>query len=274
MMNKVAVITGATRGIGRSIALHLGQSGYQVVVNGTKIVLINEVVQEIHRTSGEAIGYCANVADSLEVSAMVDAVIAKYGRIDVLIHNAGNLHDQSCLRMTDEEWKSVVDVHLNGAFYSIQRVLTHMIENGGDILLMTSTAGLMGSMGQVNYSAAKAGILGIVWTLAAELKRNRIRVNAISPAALTDMTRPVIEHIKEKYASRNEPFPDFWKVGEADDVARFVVALLAQSDADLTGEIFGVNGSKVTKWHKPAPAFSENSVEAFFTTWQSQKGST
>lgn len=271
-MNKVALITGATRGIGRSIALHLGQSGYQVVVNGTKNTLISEVVQEIHRTGGEAFGYCANVADPVEVTAMVDAVIAKYGRTDVLIHNAGNLHDQSSLRMTDEAWHSVLDVHLNGAFYCIQQVLPHMLENGGDILLMTSTAGLTGSMSQMNYSAAKAGILGIVWTLAAELKRHHIRVNAISPAALTDMTRPIIEHIKEKYASRNELFPEFWKVGEADDVARFVVALLAQPDADLTGEILGVNGTKVTKWHKPEPAFSENSIEAFFTTWQHQKG--
>ncbi|OAB28281.1 3-oxoacyl-ACP reductase [Paenibacillus macquariensis subsp. defensor] len=272
-MKKIALITGATRGIGRSIALHLGQSGYHVVVNGTKLSLINEVVEEIHRTGGEAIGYCANVADPVAVSAMVDAVISMYARVDVLIHNAGNSHDQRCLLMTDEEWSSVLDVHLNGAFYCINRVLPHMQVHGGDILLMTSTAGLTGSIGQVNYSAAKAGILGIVWTLAAELTRNRIRVNAITPAALTDMTRPVIEHIKEKYAKRNEPFPAFWRVGESDDISRFVVALLAQPDVDLTGEIFGVNGSKVTKWLKPAHAFSEKSIEAFFTTWKQQKGS-
>ncbi len=272
-MKKIALITGATRGIGRSIALHLGHSGYRVIINGTKQVLIDEVVQEIHRTGGEAIGYCANVANPVAISAMVDAVIVKYGRIDVLIHNAGNLHDQPCHRMTDESWKSVIDVHLNGAFYCIQRFLPHMQLHGGDILLMTSTAGLTGSVGQVNYSAAKAGILGIVWTLAAELKHNHIRVNAISPAALTDMTRPVIEHMKEKYASRNEPFPAFWRVGEADDIARFVVELLAQPDRDLTGEIFGVNGSKVTKWQKPVSVYSEHSVEAFFTTWQHQKGS-
>ncbi|OAB40446.1 SDR family NAD(P)-dependent oxidoreductase [Paenibacillus antarcticus] len=272
-MKKIALITGATRGIGRSMAILLGQTGYQVVVNGTKPSLINEVVEEIHRTGGDAIGYCANVADPVAVTAMVDAVISMYARVDVLIHNAGNLHDQRCLRMMDEEWNSVLDVHLNGAFYCIKRVLPHMQVHGGDILLMTSTAGLSGSIGQVNYSAAKAGMLGIVWTLAAELTRNRIRVNAIAPAALTDMTRPVIEHIKEKQAKRNEPFPESWKVGKADDIARFVVALLAQPDVDLTGQIFGVNGSKVTKWEKPVPVFSENSVETFFTTWKQQKGS-
>ncbi|GAB6989749.1 SDR family NAD(P)-dependent oxidoreductase [Paenibacillus pini] len=271
-MNKVAIITGATRGIGRSIALQLCHAGYQVIVNGTKQERIDQVLHEIHQVGGEAMGYCANVADPLAVTSMVNSVNEKYGCVDVLIHNAGNLHDERCIRMTDEEWKSVLDVHLNGAFYTIQRVLPHM-QHGGDIILMTSTAGLTGSIGQVNYSAAKAGILGMIWTLAAELKRNRIRVNGISPAALTDMTRPVIEHIQDKYARRNEPFPEYWQVGEPNDIARFVVALLAQSDEDLTGEIFGVNGSKVTRWQKPAPDFFDNTIERFFRTWQHQKGS-
>jgi 3-oxoacyl-[acyl-carrier protein] reductase len=272
-MNKVALITGATRGIGRCIALQLGKSGYIVVVNGTQRVLIDEVVREIRQAGGEALGYSANVADPVAVSAMVDEVIAQYGRIEVLIANAGNLQDRKCLWMTDEEWKAVLDVHLNGTYYSIQRVLPHMRETGGDILLMTSMAGLTGSVGQVNYSAAKAGILGMMWTLAAELKSDQIRVNAISPAALTDMTRPVIDHLKEKHASRNEPLSDFWRIGAPEDIASFVSALLSETDADLTGEIFAVNGSKVTKWVKPIPAFSENSIEAFFATWHRQKGS-
>ncbi|MWV42783.1 SDR family NAD(P)-dependent oxidoreductase [Paenibacillus sp. HJL G12] len=271
-MGKTALITGASRGIGRSIATELGQNGYQVIVNGTKQAFIDEVVSEVLRLGGEAIGYCANVANPLEVTAMVDAVAAKFGCIDVLIHNAGNLRDQKCLRMSDEEWQSVIDVHLNGAFYCVQRVLPHLPEHGGDILMMTSSAGLTGSIGQVNYSAAKAGILGMVWTLAAELQRKRIRVNAISPAALTDMTRPVIEHLKDKYAKRNEPFPEFWQVGDADDVARFISALLKLPDPNLTGEIFGINGTKVTRWQKPEPAFSENGIESFFAAWKQQRG--
>lgn len=273
-MKKVAIITGSTRGIGRSIALLLGQSGYQVIVNGTNSALINQVVQEIHEAGGEGMGYTADVADPVQVTAMVDNVINKYGRVDVLIHNAGNLHDQRCLHMTDEEWKSVLQVHLDGAFYTIQRVLPYMQNGGGHIILMTSTAGLTGSVGQVNYSAAKAGMLGMVWTLAAELKRYQIRVNAISPAALTDMTKPVIEHLREKYDRRNEPFPEYWRVGEADEVARFVTSLLAQSDERLTGEIFGVNGNRITRWQKPQPVFSEDSIEEFFATWYTQKEST
>lgn len=271
-MIKTVLITGASRGIGRSIAIQLAFSGYQVIINGTKQAFIDEVVREIYSFGGEATGYCADIADPSAVTSMVETVISKYGKIDILIHNAGNLHDQKCLKMTDEQWHSVIDVHLNGAFHSISRVLPHMIPQGGDILIMTSTAGLVGSVGQVNYSAAKAGILGMVWTLADELAPYQIRVNAIAPAALTDMTRPVIEHIKEKCTRRGEPFPEYWQVGDADDVARFVETLLAQPDQDLTGEIFGINGSKVTKWAKPAPAFSVQGVDSFFTTWAKQRG--
>lgn len=271
-MSKTALITGSSRGIGRSIAIQLGECGYQVIINGTKQKAIDEVVQEVHLRGGKATGYAADVADPLAVTAMVDYVAAKYGRIDVLVHCAGNLYDQKCVRMPDDEWHSVINVHLHSAFYCTQRVLPHMTHHGGDILYMTSAAGLAGSVGQVNYSAAKAGLLGMVWTLAAELASHQIRVNGISPAALTDMTRPVIEHVKEKSTRRNEPFPDYWKVGNPDDVAKFVAALLAQSDPDLTGEIFGVNGSKVTRWQKPAPSFFEEGIERFFTAWHQKKG--
>lgn len=268
---KTALITGASRGIGRSMAIELGRSGYRVAVNGMHKQRVDSVVEEIRQAGGTAEGYCANVADPSAVTAMVEGIAARYGSIDVLIHNAGNLHDRKCESMTDREWQSVLDVHLNGAFYCIQRVLPLMTRHGGDILLMTSTAGLMGSVGQLNYSAAKAGMLGMVWTLAAELQPKQIRVNAIAPAALTDMTRPVIEYLKEKHAKRNELLPTFWQVGEADEVARFVRVLLEQQDQDLTGEVFGINGSQATRWQKPVPALSVNGHEAFFTAWRHQE---
>ncbi|WMT43119.1 SDR family NAD(P)-dependent oxidoreductase [Paenibacillus sp. D2_2] len=270
-MEKTVLITGASRGIGRSMALQLARSGYQVVVNGTQQKLIDTVIEEIRMAGGKAFGYCASVADPEAVTAMVEAMVERYGGIDVLIHNAGNLMDSKCLLMSDEQWRSVLDVHLNGAFYCIQRVLPYMTQRGGDILLMTSTAGLQGSVGQVNYSAAKAGILGMVWTLAEELKRYFIRVNAVAPAALTDMTRPVMEHLWQKCALRNEPYPEFWQVGNADDVALFVVSLLVQPDQELTGEIFGINGSKVTRWQKPVPVSTMYGTEAFFTSWNNRK---
>ena len=272
-MKKVVLITGSTRGIGKSIAKHLSDADYHVVINGTNSIRIDEVVSEIQATGGKAVGYCADIRHAAAVSSLIAYTVQTFGQIDVLIHNAGNLADQKCINMTDENWQSVIDVHLNGAFYCIRRALPYLVEHGGDIILMTSTAGLMGSVGQVNYSAAKAGLLGLLWTLAEELKRYRIRVNAVSPAALTDMTRPVIEHLTEKYKKRQEPFPDFWRVGSPDDVAIFIRQLLHHSDKHLTGEIFGVNGTKITRWQKPTITMSANSPEEFFRTYKDQKGS-
>ncbi|MGE7840485.1 SDR family NAD(P)-dependent oxidoreductase [Lysinibacillus sp. NPDC093712] len=272
-MKKVALITGATRGIGRSTAIHLANNQYCVVVNGTNQHLINEVVQQIRAEGNRAVGYCTDIADVEAVSKMIEAVMVEFGQIDVFIHNAGNLRDEKCMRMSTEQWHDVINVHLHGAFYCISRVLPHLLERGGDILLMTSTAGLMGSKGQLNYSAAKAGILGMTWTLAEELKPLNIRVNAISPAALTDMTKPVIDFISKKYAERNEPFPEYWKVGTPEDIAHFISTLLAQQDANLTGEIFGVNGTTVTKWTRPQQSISASSPERFFAMYDEQKGS-
>lgn len=270
-MNKVALITGSTRGIGRSIAISLAESGYHVIVNGTNQSLIDEVVSQIKQGGGNAVGYQADISDPIAVTGMIQSVMTSYSHIDVLIHSAGNLQDKYSINMTDQDWQAIVDVHLNGAFYSITRVLPYMLEKGGDVLLMTSTAGMNGSKGQLNYSAAKAGILGMVWTLSAELERYGIRVNGIAPAALTDMTRPIIERIQTKCDLIDKPFPEFWQVGSPDDIARFVVALLAQSDRKLTGEIFGVNGSTITKWQRPTPAFSADSIESFFARWYREK---
>lgn len=262
---KTALITGATRGIGRSIAVELGRCGYQVAVNGLNGGSVKQVVEDIRGTGGFAEGFCANVANPAAVTVMMDEVAGKMGSLDILIHNAGILHDRRCEFMTDREWQAVLGVHLNGAFYCIRRALAHLSRDGGDILLMTSTAGLTGSPGQVNYSAAKAGLLGMVWTLADELKAKRIRVNGIAPAALTDMTRPVVQHLTEKYAERNEPLPEVWSLGEADDVARFVRALLDYKDPGLTGQVFGINGQQITPWEKPRPlAIVTSAPEDFF----------
>lgn len=259
-------------GIGRSIAIELGRCGYKVAVNGLHAGSIKQVVEDIRRAGGSAEGFCANVADPAAVTAMMDEVSSKMGALDIVIHNAGILHDRKCEFMTDREWQSVLAVHLNGAFYCIQRALAHLNRHGGDILLMTSTAGLAGSAGQVNYSAAKAGLLGMVWTLADELKSRRIRVNGVAPAALTDMTRPVVQHLTDKYAQRNEPLPEAWKLGEAEDVARFVRALLDQPDPELTGRVFGVNGQQITPWEKPRPLASVTAApEDFFEFWKQRR---
>lgn len=266
--SRTALITGATRGIGRSLALRLAQSGYRVAVNGLRLSAIEQVVEEIRIHGGEALGYCADMADAEQVAAMMKAIARESGPMDVLIHNAGIVQDRKCKQMTDEEWLGVLNVHLNGAFYCIREALPYMAGRGGDIVLMTSTAGLQGSAGQVNYSAAKAGMLGMVWTLAEELRGERIRVNGVAPAALTDMTRPVIEHLQVKYALRHEPFPEFWNVGTSEEVARFVDLLLKQPDDHLTGEVFGINGTAVTLWQKPVKQWTANDPALAFEHWR------
>ena len=143
-MKKVVLITGSTRGIGRSTAIQLAEKGYFVVVNGTQQKLVDEVVQQIHEMGYEAIGYCADISNATAVEEMVEAIIKEVHHIDVLIHNAGNTKDAKAINMTDEMWHSVMDVHVNGAFYCISRVLPYLQKRGGDIILMTSTAGLNG----------------------------------------------------------------------------------------------------------------------------------
>lgn len=270
-MRKVALITGSTRGIGRSTAIHLAEKGYFVVVNGTQQELVDEVVQQIHNKGYKAMGYPADISNPIAVTNMVKAVIKEVQHIDVLIHNAGNIQDAKAINMTDEVWHSVIDVHVNGAFYCISRVLPYLQERGGDIILMTSTAGLVGSIGQWNYSAAKAALLGMLWTLSKELKTSNIRVNAISPAALTDMTKPVIEYLREKYKKRDEPFPEYWKVGQPEDIAIFISALLENDNRELTGEVFGVNGRTYTRWEKPTPIYSTNKVDELFKAYEEEQ---
>lgn len=270
-MKKVAFITGASRGIGESIAWQLARDGYIVLINGTNEEKVKHVMQQLIANGYEAASYVGNVASYVEVQQMFRDVQKTYGQLDVLICNAGNLRDAKAIHMQATQWHEVIDVHVNGVFYCIEQALPLLMKRGGDILMMTSLAGLQGSKGQVNYSAAKAAQLGMIWTLAQELRTHRIRVNGISPAALTEMTKPVIDYVKAKCAARQEPFPDFWKIGRVEDVAMFVSALLRVEDADVTGEVFGVNGQTITKWEKPTESLRAQGIEPFFAAYKAQQ---
>ncbi|MBK3495188.1 SDR family NAD(P)-dependent oxidoreductase [Viridibacillus sp. YIM B01967] len=255
LTGKVALITGSTRGIGKSIALQMAKEGALVAVNGTNANSVQIVVDEIHSIGGHAMGICESVATIAGAEYIVSKTLTHFGKIDILINNAGITRDQLLVNMSDQAWQEVLDVHLTGTFACTRAVVQHMKtrDEGGCLINMTSTAGLMGTVGQVNYSAVKAGILGLTWTLAEELKRFSIRVNAIAPAALTDMTQPVIERIQAKCEAESKPFPDFWKVGSPEDVAK-VVVLIADDSSTVSGQVFSVNGSKIGKWEKPSHA--------------------
>lgn len=251
--DKVALVTGASRGIGKSVAKSLAEEGALVGVNGTNPKNIERTVEEIRSLGGKAIGIRERVETMEGAERIVHTLIETFGTLDILIHNAGVVRDRMTVNMTEDEWDDVIQVNLKGAFACIRPAIKHMKANGkgGHILSMTSTAGLMGSVGQVNYSAAKAGILGMTWTLAQELSRYGIRVNAVAPAALTDMTRPVIEKIKAEASRRNENVPDFWKVGRPEHVAKLVLYLLSEENRELSGEVFSVNGDRIGVWEKP-----------------------
>lgn len=199
---QVAIVTGAGNGLGRSHALELGKRGAKVVVNdfggardgtGGSLSPAEEVVSEIENAGGEAVANGANVANYSECEAMVADALAKWGRVDALINNAGILRDKSFGKMEMSDWEAVVNVHLNGSANCSRAVWNQMKEqNYGRILMTTSTSGIYGNFGQANYGAAKLGLVGLMNTLCIEGAKNNIQINCLSPTAATRMTEDIL----------------------------------------------------------------------------------
>ncbi|MCY7917297.1 SDR family NAD(P)-dependent oxidoreductase [Bacillus vallismortis] len=253
LANKVALVTGSTRGIGNSLAYRLAREGALVVINGTDSSTIKKAAEDIRHEGLKAIGIKGNVSTMEAGKELVCSVLKECGKIDILINNAGIVKDQLAINMAAQEWNEVIDVNLTGTFSCISPVLKDMKKRGegGTIINVTSLAGLNGSFGQANYSAAKAGIVGLTWTLAEEVKKHGINVNAVAPAALTDMTRPIIKKVMRKAAEENTAFPDYWKIGTPEDAAEFMIQLALDENKCITGQIFSVNGTKIGLYEKP-----------------------
>lgn len=250
---KVAVVTGSTRGIGKAIAELFAKQGMSVVINGRDPDEVRRCVDEIRSNGGQAIGIAADVTDKEAAGSLVNGAIKSFGSIDILVNNAGIIRDGLFVRMSEEEWKSVLEVHLNGVFYVTQAAVRQMKEQAaGSIINVTSLAGLEGVVGQANYATAKAGVLGLTWTLAKELSRYHIRVNAISPAALTDMTRPYVEAAMQRAQQEGKALPAYWQIGSPEDVAKVVGFLCSDKASAVTGQVIGVNGDKMTLYERPS----------------------
>lgn len=234
-------ITGATRGIGLAIARAL--SPQRLILHGSSAQSLVPLREEFP----EALCIAADFTNEADIRAMLTTIQQQTTELTAIIHCAGNTRDGRATAMTLEDFRTVLDVHAT-SFFMIATTLKPLLKPMSDVLVMTSTAGLFGSKGQLNYSAAKGALTMMSYTLAEEWRREHVRVNAISPAALTDMTRPVIDYITQKCMREQTPFPDFWRVGSAEDVARFVVSLLARDDF-FTGQVFGINGTKATRYH-------------------------
>jgi 3-oxoacyl-[acyl-carrier protein] reductase len=250
---QVAIITGSTKGIGYSIAKSFVQKGIAVIINGRSEEKVNQTVRELNSMGGRSAGLAGAVENPQTGQKLVDLAKDKFGKVSILINNAGIIHDQISYKMTDDEFSDVIDVHVKGAFYCTKPFVQQVKQQGGGghIISMTSNSGLEGNIGQINYSAAKAAINGMTWTLAKELERDHIIVNAIAPAALTDMTLPYVEKAKLKAAEKGEPLSPLWEIGTSDEVANFITKLIVESNFEETGAIFGVNGQNVVRWLPP-----------------------
>lgn len=240
MLSRVAFVTGGSRGIGREIALTLCRAGFAVVVASPELERNEEVAERIRECSGQALTLNLDLMSIDSIRAAFDETGKQYGRLDVLVNNAGITKDALAPRMKAEDWQKVLQVDLNGAFYCIQKALPFMIEQRwGRIINIASVVGEMGNAGQANYSAAKAGLIGLTKSLAHELAEHDITVNAVAPGYIdTDMTAGLPAEAKQKLQS----LIPLRRLGQPRDIAS-AVRFLASDDASyITGHVLDVNG--------------------------------
>ena len=241
LAGKVAVVTGAARGIGKAVAAHLASEGASVVIADINGKAAGETAAELEATGRTAMGCPLDVTNPAQVAAMVEAVLARYGRIDILVNNAGITRDALILRMKEEEWDQVLSVNLDGAFHCARAVLRPMLKQkqGGRIINIASVVGSMGNAGQANYVASKAGLIGLTKALAREVASRSITVNAVSPGFIeTEMTAGLPDNAKQAYLSQI-PLARF---GTPAEVAAAVGFLTSEGAGYITGQVIHVNG--------------------------------
>ncbi len=241
LKDKVALVTGASRGIGKAIAIALAHQGAKVAINySSSDDAALEVYETIRKNGGTAEIFKAKVNVEEEVDSMFTAIEEKLGNVDILVNNAGITKDNLLMRMKTEEWDSVVDVNLKGAFLCTRRVLKGMMKaRYGKIINISSVVGFSGNAGQFNYSATKAGIIGMTKSAALELSSRGIRVNAVAPGFIeTDMTAVLTDEVKAAYM---EKIP-LKALGKAEDIADAVVYLASPMSDYMTGQTLHLNG--------------------------------
>ena len=247
---KVAIVTGAGRGIGQQIAKKLAEQGAKVAVVDLKAEWCEETVGLVKAAGSEAIALGCNVAESAEVDATVKSVIAQFGTVDIMVNNAGITKDGLLMRMSDDDWDAVLNVNLKGTFLFTRAVSRPMMKNkaadgtsaGGSIINIASVVGIMGNAGQANYTASKGGVIALTKTTAKELGSRNVRCNAVAPGFIqSKMTDVLPEDVKKAYMD-TIPLKRF---GTAEDIAKCVAFLAGPDAAYITGQIISVNGGMI-----------------------------
>ena len=240
LAGKVVVVTGGSRGIGFAIASLLAEDGAAVVVSGRDADRLARASEEIEALGGTVVGVVADVVSRQDADRLVDTARERFGRIDILVNNAGITRDGLLVRMKDADWDEVIGVNLRGAFLMMRAVSKTMVrQRSGRIINIASTAGVMGNAGQVNYSAAKAGLIGMTKAAARELAHWGILVNAVAPGLIeTDMTAAMSAEAREALLAQ----VPLRRIGTGRDVAEMVRFLAGEGAAYVTGQVFHVNG--------------------------------
>jgi len=257
---KVAVVTGSGRGLGLAYAKELARRGAAVVVNDVDADAAADAVAAIEAAGGRAVPVAAPVGPTETARELVRTAVDTFGRLDVMVTNAGVLRDKTLWNMTDDDFDAVIGIHLRGTFTCVREAAVWMRQNevAGRIVWIGSPTGQRGNFGQTNYAAAKAGIVGMVRTWSLELRKAGIAVNAVIPVAATAMTAtiPYFAAAMEADAA-GRPMPDFFRhdlgFGTADDVAGLIAYLASDAAAEVTGQAIGVGGDRLQLWSHPEP---------------------
>jgi 3-oxoacyl-[acyl-carrier protein] reductase len=240
LSGRIALVTGASQGIGRACALKLAGAGATVAVAARSHDKLNELVKQIAANGGKAAVFALDVADEEQVKSTCKAVLGQFGRIDILVNNAGITRDQLVMRMKRSEWDAVLNTNLTSAYLFIQQIIGSMLkQRWGRIINMTSVFGQMGQAGQANYAASKAGLIGLTMAIAREVGSRNITCNAVAPGFIeTAMTSALSEELREN-ALKNVPLG---RIGTPEDVANSVAFLASEEASYITGHVLNVNG--------------------------------
>jgi 3-oxoacyl-[acyl-carrier protein] reductase len=240
VQDKVALVTGASRGIGRSISLALAEQGAKIVAVDVDLQATEEFVAELKAQGTEALAVQGNVTLSDDVAAMMKAAVDAFGRVDILVNNAGITRDALLLRMKDEDWDAVLSVNLKGAFLCSRAAAKIMSKQRyGRIVNIASVVGQMGNAGQANYCASKAGLMGLTRSNARELDKRNVTVNAVAPGLIVTAMTEALPEAKRQELAAQIPLE---RLGSADDIAHAVLFLASDQSSYITGQVLGVNG--------------------------------